>query len=189
MDLSLFMVETAYIDYLRHDPKLIHVYDNKEDTAKFGRKYIGFVLTINDLNYFVPLSSSKSSDYDLMGNIRNDVIPIIRILSKDVYGNPELKGTIRFSSMIPVPDEAIIKYDIDSEPDPDYKILVQKQREFIKANQDRIYKNAIVLYTQKNKDDSFYIGKIKPNYLNSTIDFKYAEQKCNEYKPRQNKTS
>jgi len=185
MDLRLVMVETAYIDYLRSDPRLTHVYDNKEITAKFGRKYLGIVLAIRDFNYFVPLSSEKPTDFDIDGSIRKDIIPIIRIISKNVYGNPELKGTIRFSSMIPVPKNSIIPYDIAKENDPDYKILVEKEYAFIRANKERICKNAQVLYSQRTKDDAFYVGKNKPNYLASTIDFLYAEKKCLEYKPEE----
>jgi protein AbiQ len=183
MDLHLYMVKSAYIDYLRSDPQLIHVYDNKEDTSVYGRKYLGIVLEFPEYKYFVPLSSEKPSDYDLTGKIRKDIIPIMRIISTDNHGNPELKGTIRFSSMIPVPDDSLINYDIAKETDPDYKILVQKEYEFIRANKERIIKNAQVLYTQKTKDDSFYVGKVKPNYLKSTIDFQYAEKKCIAYKP------
>jgi protein AbiQ len=183
MDLCLVMVETAYIDYLRRDPKLSHVYDNKEITAKFGRKYLGIVLTIRNFNYFVPLSSEKPTDYDSVGKIRKDIIPIMRIISKDVNGKPELKGTIRFSSMIPVPDRSIIAYDIAKETDLDYKILVEKEYAFIRANKVRIFKNAQVMYAQKTKEDAFYFGKNKPNYLSSTIDFFYAEKKCLEYEP------
>lgn len=39
------------IDYLRQfDYK---VYDNKEDRRKVMRKYLGIVLTINEMNYYI----------------------------------------------------------------------------------------------------------------------------------------
>ena len=47
--MKLYSVTDKYIDYLRQfDYK---VYDNKEDRRKVMRKYLGIVLTINEMNY------------------------------------------------------------------------------------------------------------------------------------------
>ena len=47
--MKLYAVTDEYIDYLRQfDYK---VYDNKEDRRKVMRKYLGIVLTINEMNY------------------------------------------------------------------------------------------------------------------------------------------
>lgn len=47
--MKLYAVTDEYIDYLRQfDYK---VYDNKEDRRKVMRKYLGIVLTINELLY------------------------------------------------------------------------------------------------------------------------------------------
>jgi protein AbiQ len=181
MEISFFTVSTNYISFLRSDQKLIRVYDNKDGIGSHCRKYLGVVLDINTFNYYVPLSSPKISDYDDLGNIRKDLIPIIRIICNDKYGNPELKGSIRFSNMIPVPNSELNPYYFASETDLNYKTLVEKEYEFIKSNQDRIYTNAKVIYNQKTKEESLYKGKQKPNYLASTIDFVYLEQKCIEY--------
>ena len=59
--MKLYAVTDEYIDYLRQfDSK---VYDNKEDKRKVMRKYLGIVLTINEMNYYTPMSSPKKSDY------------------------------------------------------------------------------------------------------------------------------
>ncbi len=59
--MKLYAVTDKYIDYLRQfDHK---VYDNKEDRRKVMRKYLGIVLTINGMNYYIPMSSPKKSDY------------------------------------------------------------------------------------------------------------------------------
>lgn len=53
--MKLYSVSDKYIQYLRKfDNK---VYDNKENNRKFNRKYLGIVLTINELNYYIPMSS------------------------------------------------------------------------------------------------------------------------------------
>lgn len=55
---------------------------------------------------------------------------------------------------------------------------VQKEFEFIRANEKMIMKNASVLYNQKTKADTLYKNKPAPKYLSSTVDFLYAEQRC-----------
>jgi protein AbiQ len=182
MSLTICSIDSRYIHYLRSDPKLQNVYENKDGPTSHGRKYLGIVLQILTYPYYVPLSSPKKSDYDPTGRIRKDIIPIMRIIAENESGNPELKGTLRFSNMIPVPDCAIIPYDIHLERDLNYKIIVEKEYRFIRSNQKRIYKNAEIIYRQKTVEDAFYIGKKKPDYLSSTVDFLYAEIKCSLYR-------
>lgn len=56
--MKLYAVTDEYIRYLRKfDNK---VYDNKENNRKVMRKYLGIVLTINELNYYIPMSSPKN---------------------------------------------------------------------------------------------------------------------------------
>lgn len=185
MELKLYTIDTVYVDFLRMDSKLSKVFDNKDDSNAFTRKYVGVVLNIGGYKYYVPLSSPKNTDFIVVDNIRRirkNIIPIIRITAKDKEGNLELKGTLKFSNMIPVPDEVITYYDISKEADSDYKILVEKEYEFIKKNQVTILRNASVLYNQKIKEKEFFPeGKKKPGYLESVIDFKYAERVCDMY--------
>ena len=185
MDLKLYTIDTEYIDFLRSNPKLSTVFENKEDDTSFHRKYLGVVLNIDQYNYYVPLSSPKDSDYIFLGDtkiIRKSIIPIIRILAEDNNGNLELKGTLKLSNMIPVPDTMLTYYDIAKETDSNYKILVEKEYEFIRKNRDLILKNASVLYNQKVKENKLYpVGTKKPGYLHSVIDFKYAEKAYHEF--------
>ena len=59
--MKLYAVTDEYIDYLRQfDSK---VYDNKEDKRKVMRKYLGIVLTINEMNYYIPMSSPNWKKY------------------------------------------------------------------------------------------------------------------------------
>jgi len=177
--LKLYHVLDDYINYLRKFDRKVFL--NKEEERrrdrKKDRKYLGTVLHINNFKYFVPLSSPKESDYIMMGGkkeIRKSVIPIMRIVVKDKSGNDELKGTIKFSNMIPVPDRALIKYNVKNEVDEDYKILLLKEISFINSNSVSIIKNAQVIYTQK-------IKKYSINYLKDTVEFSLLEEKCQEY--------
>ena len=182
--LKLYSVSDKYIAFLRTDKQLSNVYDNKEIQRLHTRKYLGVVIKKGDFNYFIPLSSPKNNDFirdeesgELM--IRKSIVPIIRITTTDtVSGMIELKGTLRVSHMIPVPEQELMEYDINAETDLAYKDLVEKEYEFVKANAHKIVRNAEIIYNEKNRD---YGEKPKPNYLNNTIDFKYAEQKCKEF--------
>lgn len=61
MKLNLYSISDKYIKYLRQfDDK---IYDNKEDMRIHERKYLGIVLTVNEFNYYIPMSSPKKSDY------------------------------------------------------------------------------------------------------------------------------
>lgn len=180
MDLKFYTIDKSYIDFLRSDPKLSNVFDNKDDSSPFFRKYLGIVLSIGKYKYYVPLSSPKDSDYivtEKKKTIRKSIIPIIRIIVPNSNGTLELKGTLKFSNMIPVPDKMLIYYDFTSETDINYKILITKEYEFIKKNKKLIFKNASVLYNQKTKEKEFYpIASKRPRYLDAVIDFKYAEE-------------
>ena len=170
--MGLYSITDKYINYLRKfDDK---VYDNKEDKRKVMRKYLGIVLDINQLKYYIPMSSPKKSDYKNK-EIRKSVIPIIRIVSNEEINNiPVLKGTLRISNMIPVPDSELVLYEPQKEKNKNYKILVEKELEFINKNQDMIIKYANILYRQK-------INNYDVSYIKNVVDFKLLEEKCIEY--------
>lgn len=170
--MKLYMVTDKYINYLRKFDN--RVYDNKENKRKVMRKYLGIVLKINDLNYYIPMSSPKSNDYK--GNeIRKSIIPIIRIISYDEIDSiPILKGTLRISNMIPVPNSELILYEPKNEKNKNYKILVEKELEFIRKNENMIKKYANILYKQKTNNYNV-------SYINNVVDFKLLEEKCKNY--------
>lgn len=185
MGFRLCTIDTKYIEFLRSDRKLYNVFENKDD-ANFIRKYIGIVFNIWQYHYYAPLSSPKRTDYKVVNGkqiIRNDIIPIIRIV---VQENEEmrLKGTVKLSNMIPVPEKAIFDYDIEREENEQYKALIEKEYAVLKQKERKILKNAELLYRQKTKEDILYSGENankKPGYLSATINFKYAEQMHDKY--------
>ena len=176
-EFKIYSVSDRYISYLRDfEP---NVYSNKEDNRSHTRKYVGIVLDINDYHYFVPLSSPKETDYQVAGEgkvIKKSIIPIIRIIEK-TRGVKELKGTLRLSHMIPVPEEELVLYDLDNEEDTDYKALVTAEMIYIRKNSDKIRNNAEILYKQKAAGDES-IG-----YLKAALDYKKLEKLHDEYKP------
>ena len=174
--MKLYEVTDRYINYLRKFDK--RVYDNKENNRKVMRKYLGIVLKINGLNYYIPMSSPKNSDY-INNEIRKSIIPIIRIISNEEKDNiPVLKGTLRISNMIPVPDSELILYEPKNEKNKNYKILVEKELEFIGKHEDMIKKYANILYKQK-------VNQYNVSYIKNVVDFKLLEEKCIKYKGNQ----
>ena len=185
-ELKIYSVSDRYIEYLRKDTCLSIVFDNKEDVRSHTRKYLGVAFVKNDYHYFIPFSSPKDSDYQIspdgIRTIRKSIIPIIRMVTTDtVSGIPELKGTLKISNMIPVSERELTPYLFSDECDLNYKIVVQKEYDFIRANERLILKNAKILYNQKTRSDVLYVETPAPRYLNSTVDFLYAEQKCQQY--------
>lgn len=180
-------VSDEYINYLRSDPLLSNVTDNKEDHRVHMRKYVGVVLEQNGFLYFAPFSSPKKSDYtfdkDGKKSIRKSIVPIIRMTEYNKKsGKDELKGTIKLSNMIPVPRSELVYYDISGESDPAYQALLWKEYSFVRANRNKIMQFAKVLYNQKSREDELFPGgKGKPGYLGSTVLFPYAEQKCMDF--------
>ena len=162
-----------YIDYLLTSEP--HVYSNKFEGRTNTRKYIGVVFTINNYNYFIPLSSPKDKDYEIIGEekrIRKDTYLIFRIKSVS-KGKAELKGTIQFSKMIPVPNRELIEYNVDAETDINYKNLVLTEIQYIRKNSEKIVKRAQLIYNKRYiSDEQIY---------NKCLDFKHLEALHDEW--------
>jgi len=94
------------------------------------------------------LSSPKDKDYEIIGEekrIRKDTYLIFRIKSVS-KGKAELKGTIQFSKMIPVPNRELIEYDVCAETDINYKNLVLEEIQYIRKNSEKIVKYVQTFY-------------------------------------------
>ena len=173
MKLNLYSVSDKYIKYLMQFDN--RIYDNKEDSRTYKRKYVGVVLTINDFNYYVPMSSPKKSDYiDYEKKIiRNDTKTIIRI-----HEGGRLYGTLRISNMIPVPITELEPYIITDEKDLKYRQVILGELRYINSNTEKIVKYAKIVYNQKIKN-------IDIGYIKNTIDFKVLEEKLNSWNENQ----
>jgi len=175
-DFKIYSVSDKYVEYLRkEDP---NVYSNKEGSRSHTRKYVGIVISIGDYNYYIPMSSPKNTDYQVAGNtkvIKKSIVPIMRIVAKNKDGEKELKGILRISHMMPVPDSELILYDLESEADSEYKALVQNEIVFIRKNKDKIRSNAELIYKQKA------MGDTSAGYVSSALDYKHLEKMHDQY--------
>lgn len=169
MKLNLYSVSDKYINYLRQFDD--RIYDNKEEIRTHERKYLGVVLTVNEFNYYIPMSSPKKSDYlDIDKKIiRKDTKTIIRI-----HEGNRLYGTLRISNMIPVPITELEPYMISNETDSKYRELILGELRYINNNSNKIIKYAKTVYNQKTKD-------VDIGYIKNTVDFKLLEKKLREW--------
>lgn len=169
MKLNLYSISDKYIEYLRKFDN--RIYDNKEEKRTFERKYLGIVLTVNEFNYYIPMSSPKKSDYIDFKNkiIRNDTKTIIRI-----HDTKRLYGTLRISNMIPVPITELEPYILSNEKDLKYKDVILGELRYINNNSNKIVKYANIVYKQKIKN-------INIGYIKNTVDFKLLEEKLKQW--------
>ena len=165
--MRLYSISDEYIEYLRK--VFPRVYSNKIANRTHTRKYLGVVFKLNNFNYYIPLSSPKDAhDYIILNGkkvIRKDSIIVIRMVVKGT-----LKGTLQIGTMIPVPDKALIQYNLQDEQDISYKELVQDEIIFIRKNANRIIKTAKLLYSKKTKSTH------KNPVIDKVLDFKSIEE-------------
>lgn len=176
-EFKLYSVSDEYVEWLRKD--FPNVYSNKINSRTHTRKYLGVVLQIGQYNYYVPMSSPKDSDYQIAGTtkvIKKSIVPIIRIVVKNSAGEKELKGTLRISHMIPVPESELELYDLENESDDTYKDLVQNEMIFIRKSRKKIASNAKLLYKQKATNDT------TAGYVKSALDYQALEVLCDLFK-------
>lgn len=95
---------------------------------------------------------------------------------KNTKGERELKGTLRISHMIPVPESELELFDLDNEEDETYRDLVQNEVIFIRKNREKIVANAQLLYKQKKSRDT------TAGYVKSALDYATLEKLCDEYR-------
>lgn len=76
----------------------------------------------------------------------------MRIVS-GIREDMELRGTLQIGTMIPVPDSAIERYDVENVPDRAYKDLVNEEMIYIRKHEKAIIKNAKVLYSKRKSGE------------------------------------
>lgn len=132
MNLKFYEVDGEYIKYLREngDQKIPNI-----EYEKHKKFFCGIVLTINNFNYFAPISSYNKK-----------VHTSFLIMDKD-RETKELKAisSLRFSFMFPCPIEYLSQKDFSKE-DEKYKILLRKELHYCNINRDKIKKKANEVY-------------------------------------------
>lgn len=158
-NISLYEVNEEYIDYL--SPYVPHLFHNKKDNQHYTRKYIGIILRVNDMDYFAPLSSFKDKHKKMKESL--DFIKI-----KDY-------AVINLNNMFPIREGEYTYVDISEEHNVQYRALLLAEYRYIKSIQDRIRKNAKLLYKLKVE------GEKSTALTKRCNDFKTLEQLCLDF--------
>ena len=85
-------------------------------------------------------------------------------------------AVINLNNMIPVPDNQIVKIDINKENDANYKYLLQAESREVNRQRNRIRKNAEIVYSHKKHNG------ISTPLAKRTNDFELLEGLCKSYK-------
>ena len=138
-----------------------HLFLNRQKTQLHERKYVGIVLTINEFNYFVPLSSFKEKHKKMKQSV--DFIKL-----KDY-------AVLNLNNMFPVPLSECTYVEISKEKDMHYRALLQAEYRSIKVIQEKIRKNAANLYRLKINGPASPLTK-------RCNDFVKLEELCRHYR-------
>ena len=158
-NIKLYEVDAAYIDYL--SAHAVHLFHNKKPGQQHERKYIGVVLCVNGMDYFAPLSSFKEKHHSMK--------PGLDFMKVKDY------AVINLNNMFPVPDGCCTYVDIHMVTDHRYKTLLQAEYRIIKSMQERIRKNAALVYNHKLKNGNSTALAKRCN------DFEKLEALCRTY--------
>lgn len=159
MRLNLYIADKSYCKFLHDiDDRVSISYKSKE-----GRPYVGILITVNNKNYFAPLTSPK-----LKHQYMKDSQDFMRI--KD-----GLYGAINFNNMIPIPIRYLQKININEIEDKAYAKILEVQLEWINSNKSRIINRALNLYYAIVLEEASSMLKAR------CCDFLLLEKKCYEY--------
>lgn len=128
------------------------------DRNKFA---FGAVMQVNGMNYYVSVSSfDKKQEANILIRVPGD--------------EKEVKGSLRFNYMVPVPDECIEKLVIKDIEDEKYRLLLNKEYQFCMKNAERIQKKA-------NKIYEMVTSNRKQILTDNSCAFHILEDGCREY--------
>ena len=162
-NLQLYRVENKYIRYLKSQDSKV------QDNKNRRRPYVGIVLYVGDYRYFVPMESPKPNHANIKSGRH-----IFRL------DNGRL-GLLGFNNMIPIPDSALISFDINQEEDKSYAELLKRQISYINRNKADIYDRAAKTYYSAVRGNNAFLSGI-------CCDFKKLEAASNKYNPNHSST-
>lgn len=129
--------------------------------AERNKFAFGAVLEVKGMKYYVSVSSfDKKQEANILIRIPGD--------------EKEIKGSLRFNYMVPVPDNCIERLIIKEIKDEKYRVLLNKEYQFCMDNADKIQKKADKIYEMVTTNR-------KPILTDNSCDFKLLEQGYEEY--------
>lgn len=168
--LKWYVVDKKYVNYLKQ-------YDEKVENINYDTKlkpYIGILITINEFNYYVPISSVKEKHYKIKEGM--DFIKILK--------NNKIIGVLNLNNMIPILDNnvEVLKYKeieqyrefANNKEKNLYISFLSFELDLINNKMEKIKKNAMKLYNEK-------INNPNSNVSKRCCNFKLLEEKSKLY--------
>ena len=161
--MDFYRISEAYNQYLQKYEK-----ENRGVTKVPNIRYtdrnkfaFGAVMQVNGMNYYVAVSSfDKKQEANILIRVPGD--------------KKEIKGSLRFNYMIPVPEECIEKLIIKDIEDEKYRLLLNKEYQFCMNNDERIRKKANKIYEMVTTNQ-------KQKLTDNSCAFSILEQGYREY--------
>ena len=170
--MNWYVVDKKYIEYLTQ-------FDNRVGYVEYGDRlklHIGILITINEYNYYVPISSAKHKHKKMSNSL-----DFHKLQDED---SGYLYSVININNMIPVPDYCVtqLKYNqIDQfrsfsneKEKTDYIFLLQKEKKIIDNIQSILENKARKLYNK-------CVDNINSSLAKRCCDFRLLEEKCTCY--------
>lgn len=162
-NLNFYTVPLDYVEYLQkaelHKRGFTRV-PNLEYGKERNQKFLcGIVLRINEMDYYVPVSSYKIQKADNF-----------LICEKDGHA----VSSLRFNYMFPVPRNLVKVRRIFLEPDEKYRALLTMELRYCIRNHDEIRRLAQRTYRR-------VLQAKNPGLVHNSCDFLLLEEKCRSY--------
>ena len=129
--------------------------------ADHNKFTFGAVMQINNMNYYASVSSFDK---------KQEANMLIRVPGDD----KEVKGSLRFNYMVPVPDECIERLIIKDIQDEKYRMLLNKEYQFCMDNAEKIQRKANKIYEMVTTNR-------KQILTDNSCAFQILEEGCREY--------
>lgn len=169
--LNFYDIPADYVNYLRTFEENVqgfsHVpYVNYQEDNRRSKFFCGIVLQINDMQYYVPVSSNtKEHEHTYY------------LYAKERYIPPVLLSSLRFDYMFPVPQALIAVHQINQESNPKYRRLLQKELQCCRQNESVIREYALRTYVE-------VLAPQKENGIDErdhSCNFRLLEEACRQY--------
>ena len=161
--MDFYRINEHYIDFLQGYERRCRGF-TKVPNVKYQHRNkfsFGAVLSVNGLKYYVSVSSfTKKQEANILIKVSGD--------------KEEIKGSLRFNYMIPVPDNCLKRLNIKEIEDEKYRTLLNKEYQFCIHNEDKIQKKANQIYLKVIQNRSQFL-------TDNSCDFKLLEKAYHEY--------
>ncbi|WP_338935058.1 type III toxin-antitoxin system ToxN/AbiQ family toxin [Lactobacillus helveticus] len=129
--LKLYNINPSYVDQLHNLD-----YRVEKHHGKHSKPYLGIILKINNIHYFVPLSSPKPKHKHMY-----ESLTFVKITNRS-----QLLSVLNINNIIPVPIGFYHKIDINKISDLKYRDLLNAEQIACRKKARRIIKNAKLIH-------------------------------------------